>query len=47
MMICPRRRVKRRGTAVLDLLAGNVSLMISNPTPVMPHIKSGKLRALG
>ena len=38
---------KGAGPAVLDLLAGNVNLMISNPTSVMPHIKSGKLRALG
>jgi tripartite-type tricarboxylate transporter receptor subunit TctC len=38
---------KGAGPAVLDLLAGNVNLMISNPTSVVPHVKSGKLRALG
>ena len=38
---------KGAGPAVLDLLAGNVNLMVSNPTSVVPHIKSGKLRALG
>ena len=38
---------KGAGPAVIDLLGGNVHLMISNPTSVMPHIKSGKLRALG
>ena len=31
---------------MLDLLGGNVSTMISNPTSVVPHVKSGKLRAL-
>ena len=38
---------KGAGPAVLDLLGGNVNLMVSNPTSVVPHIKSGKLRALG
>ncbi len=38
---------KGAGPALIDLLAGHVNLMISNPTSVMPHIKSGKLRALG
>ena len=38
---------KGAGPAVLDLLGGNVNLMISNPTSVVPHIKSGRLRALG
>ncbi len=38
---------KGAGPAVLDLLAGNVNTMVSNPTSVTPHIKSGKLRALG
>ena len=38
---------KGAGPAVLDLLGGNVSTMISNPTSVVPHIRSGKLRALG
>jgi tripartite-type tricarboxylate transporter receptor subunit TctC len=38
---------KGAGPAVLDLLGGNVNTMISNPTSVVPHIKSGKLRAIG
>ena len=38
---------KGAGPAVLDLLGGNVNLMVSNPTSVVPHIKSGKLKALG
>lgn len=38
---------KGAGPAVLDLLGGNVNLMVSNPTSVVPHVKSGKLRALG
>ena len=38
---------KGAGPAVLDLLAGNVNLMVSNPTSIVPHVKSGKLRALG
>ena len=38
---------KGAGPAVLDLLGGNVNLMISNPTSVMPHVKAGRLRAIG
>lgn len=38
---------KGAGPAVLDLLGGNVNTMISNPTSVIPHVKTGKLRALG
>lgn len=38
---------KGAGPAVLDLLGGNVNTMISNPTSVVPHVKTGKLRALG
>ena len=38
---------KGAGPAVIDLLGGNVNTMISNPTSVVPHIKSGKLRPLG
>lgn len=38
---------KGAGPAVLDLLAGQVNLMVSNPTSIVPHVKSGKLRPLG
>ncbi len=38
---------KGAGPAVLDLLGGNIHTMISNPTSVVPHVKSGKLRAIG
>ena len=38
---------KGAGPAVIDVLAGNVSTMISNPTAVVPHIRSGKLKTLG
>lgn len=38
---------KGAGPAVLDLLGGNIHTMISNPTAVVPHIKSGKLKPLG
>ena len=37
---------KGAGPAVIDLLAGNVVLMFSNPTSVVPHVKAGKLRAI-
>ena len=38
---------KGAAPAVIDVLAGNVSTMISNPTAVVPHIRTGKLKALG
>ena len=38
---------KGGGPAVIDLLAGHVNLMFSNPTSTVPHVKSGRLRALG
>ena len=37
---------KGAGPAVVDLLAGNVQLMYSNPTAAVPHVRSGKLRGL-
>jgi tripartite-type tricarboxylate transporter receptor subunit TctC len=33
--------------AMTELVAGNVQFMFYHPAAVMPHIKSGKLRALG
>jgi tripartite-type tricarboxylate transporter receptor subunit TctC len=38
---------KGAGPAVIDLLAGHVTIMFSNPTGAVPHVKAGKLRALG
>jgi tripartite-type tricarboxylate transporter receptor subunit TctC len=38
---------KGGGPATADLLAGHVSIMFANPTATVPHIKAGKLRALG
>jgi tripartite-type tricarboxylate transporter receptor subunit TctC len=37
---------KGAGPAVIDLLAGNVQLMYSNPTAAVPHVRNHKLRAL-
>lgn len=38
---------KGGGPAILDLLAGNIDLIISTFPPAIGHIKAGKLRALG
>jgi len=38
---------KGGGPAVIDLLAGHVNIMFSNPTSTVPHVKAGRLRALG
>ncbi|HYN12709.1 MAG TPA: tripartite tricarboxylate transporter substrate binding protein [Burkholderiales bacterium] len=38
---------KGGGPATADLLAGHVSIMFANPTAAVPHVKAGKLRALG
>jgi tripartite-type tricarboxylate transporter receptor subunit TctC len=37
---------KGTGPALTDLMAGNVSVTITGMPPLMPHIKSGKLKAL-
>jgi tripartite-type tricarboxylate transporter receptor subunit TctC len=37
---------KGAGPAITDLLGGQVNLMFSNPTSTVPHVRSGKLRAL-
>lgn len=34
------------GPAIVDLLAGQVQVMLNNPSVVLAHIKSGRLRAL-
>lgn len=38
---------KGTGPAVQDLLAGHVQMMIDNIPPMIPHIRAGKLVALG
>lgn len=38
---------KGASPAITDVIAGQVQLMIGNLPPVLPHIKSGKVRALG
>ncbi len=37
---------KSTGMAVSDLLGGHLELMFSSISPVIPHVKTGKLRAL-
>jgi len=37
---------KGSGPALTDLLAGQVNMMFASPVPTMPHVKSGRLRAL-
>src|SRR5262249_40659632 len=34
------------GPAVMDLVAGQIHLMFANVTAVVPHVKTGRLRAL-
>ena len=36
-----------QGPALTDLLAGNIDLMFGNLPDFLPHIKSGKLKAIG
>ena len=38
---------KGQGPALLDVTAGHVHLMMSNILSALPHIKSGRIRALG
>ena len=38
---------KGTGPALNDLLGGQVSMMFAQLSSALPHIKSGKLRALG
>jgi tripartite-type tricarboxylate transporter receptor subunit TctC len=38
---------KNTGTAMTDLLSGQVQLFFSAAGTVMPHVKTGKLKALG
>jgi tripartite-type tricarboxylate transporter receptor subunit TctC len=38
---------KGSGPALIDLVAGHVSVMISNVLSATPHVRSGKLRGLG
>jgi tripartite-type tricarboxylate transporter receptor subunit TctC len=38
---------KGRRPATIDLLAGHITIMFANPTATVPHVKAGKLRALG
>jgi tripartite-type tricarboxylate transporter receptor subunit TctC len=37
---------KGAGPAIIDLLGGQVDMMIANPASASPHVKSGKLRGL-
>jgi tripartite-type tricarboxylate transporter receptor subunit TctC len=38
---------KGAGPALTDLVGGQVQVMCTSPLPAMPHVKSGRLRALG
>ena len=37
---------KGAGPALIDVISGQVQIMCTSPLPAMPHVKSGKLRAL-
>ncbi len=37
---------KGTGPAITDLLGGQISLMFSTAPPALPHVKTGKLRAI-
>ena len=38
---------KGQGPALIDLMAGHVSLSMANMLSALPHVKNGRLRALG
>ena len=38
---------KGAAPAIVDLLAGNIQLRFSSVVPVLPHVKSGRLRGIG
>jgi len=38
---------KGAGPALTDLISGQVQAMCTSPLPAMPHVKSGRLKALG
>jgi tripartite-type tricarboxylate transporter receptor subunit TctC len=38
---------KGAGPALIDLIAGQVEAMCTSPLPAMPHVRSGRLKALG
>ncbi len=38
---------KGAGPALVDLVGGQVQMMCTSPLPAMPHVKSGRLKALG
>jgi tripartite-type tricarboxylate transporter receptor subunit TctC len=37
---------KGTGPALIDLLGGQIDMMFASPVPTIPHVKSGRLRAL-
>jgi len=37
---------RRMAPVVSDLITGNVSIMFGNPAPLLPQVRSGRLRAL-
>lgn len=38
---------KGAGPALIDVVAGQVQIICTSPLPAMPHVKTGRLRALG
>lgn len=38
---------KGAGPALIDVVAGQVHMICTSPLPAMPHVKAGRLRALG